>query len=556
MTSFDRRSFLGLSAAAVSTLALGACGGRGSTAGGGADKGLPMPNVQTPPPIPGAKVSSIAGVPDAVLKLPSPLTKSVANPPGTGGTVRMLNITWGPAPKTIGQGNKYWAELNKRLNVTLDTTVVPAAAYGTKLETSLASGDMPELVMLESTNRGKNIRKQLPLGPFHDLRKFIGGDKVKDYPNLAARPEYGWTNSAIDGALYLVPSVRSPIANGTALIRLDWAKQAGFSEPNKGNKFLIPKSADELKTFLTELQKVGGKGVYAINTMSALFTFCGQQVFGVPWDWRVKDGKWTGAIETDEMEQALKFANGLWNAGLVHPDAITLDAQPKAREMYAAGGVALFVEPHGNSYGSGGTMARLKAQNPKGESALIVPPKHDGSGVGLIWMEPGYYGGLAIASSVKDEDRVKELLRIIDYACAPFGSEEWLFQTYGIEGHNFAFQNGVPVGSTTVKDEVIGPFWPQPNPVFFFPGAAEDAVREQEIVEVMWPHAEINPAQSLFTQELSDKGTAIAQVVSDTINGIVTGRKPMSELQAARELWRKSGGDEVRASLEALPPAK
>ena len=52
-------------------------------------------------------------------------------------------------------------------------------------------------------------------------------------------------------------------------------------------------------------------------------------------------------------------------------------------------------------------------------------------------------GIAAIPAKVgKDKERVKELLRVIDYLAAPFGCEEWVFLNYGHEGVHHMMQRG------------------------------------------------------------------------------------------------------------------
>src|SRR3984893_9572761 len=74
----------------------------------------------------------------------------------------------------------------------------------------MAANDLPDILHL---NRGYRTAPNLPdffKARCADLTPFLGGDAVKEYPNLAAIPTFAWKNSisAIDGKLYLIPVLR------------------------------------------------------------------------------------------------------------------------------------------------------------------------------------------------------------------------------------------------------------------------------------------------------------------------------------------------------------
>ena len=65
----------------------------------------------------------------------------------------------------------------------------------------------------------------------------------------------------------------------------------------------------------------------------------------------------------------------------------------------------------------------------------LAPPPHDGSGGPVTYNIAGYFGQWCIpAATAGDDAKVEELLRITNYFAAPFGSEEYIFLNFGIEG--------------------------------------------------------------------------------------------------------------------------
>ncbi len=60
-----------------------------------------------------------------------------------------------------------------------------------------------------------------------------------------------------------------------------------------------------------------------------------------------------------------------------------------------------------------------------------------------------------------------------------------------------------------------------------------------------------NPAGGLDSETAFSTGDALAAMVLDYEGGIVTGRRPLSDLNELRDRWRKGGGDQMRSELEA-----
>ena len=106
-----------------------------------------------------------------------------------------------------------------------------------------------------------------------------------------------------------------------------------------------------------------------------------------------------------------------------------------------------------------------------------MPPGFDG-GNPAVERSQRFFGMSCIPTNVgKDTERVKELLRIVDYCTAPFGSEEYTFLRWGLQGVHYDLQNGAPIQNDRGRTDIgalssgIG----RRNDVFYFPDAPEDA---------------------------------------------------------------------------------
>jgi len=540
----SRRTVLGLGVAGAGSALVGCSNeGRGvQDTGTGGDLQLPVSLPR--PEIEGTTLSTVTGVPPAYSKLPLPGFTSVPQAPGKGGDVTSFTITWGPPPKALEE-NPWHQALNTALNVNLKTSIVPAQSFGDKLVTTIASGSIPDVTTNEPSYRGRGARKYLPQGVFHDLRVFLGGDKVKKYPNLAMVPEYAWKNSTINGALYGVPCFRNQTIGGTLCFRQDWVEKGGG-----GDK---PTNADELVTWLKAMKEGGGKGTYPLATIDQTFNFCGGQIQGVPNSWRLDSGKLTKDLETDEYEASLAFANGLWKAGLVHPDVLTLTPNSAQFQGYFFDGRIGMSNGSIDAYfGQTGYFAQVRQREPNAKCDVLVPFGAAG-GKGVISPDLGFYCMLSIPASVKDESRIDELLGVINYLAAPAGSTEYYLVHYGVEGHNYTVKDGVPVPSADPKlaGESFLSQMSAFNVGFFFPGApADEALTCQKYAEQMTECFVADPTVGLDSETSFSKGDALSSIVQDYVNAIVTGRRPVSDVAEMRKRWKANGGDDMRTELE------
>ena len=545
----SRRTALALGAGALGGLVAGCSNeGRGAgpapTASGEAPLGLP--NSKPFPQLEGAILSQVEGVAPAYTKMPPPGKPTVTEAPGKGGEISALTITWG-VPPALDASNQWYSTINQKLGATLKPVIIPAQSFGDRLVTTIASGDIPMITTNEPSYRGRGARKYLPQGVFHDLREYLAGDKVDAYPNLALVPAYAWKNSLINGALYGIPCYRNQTVGGTLIHRADWAANGGFEGK--------PRNADEVLAWLRALKKGGGADAYALATQDQLFSFCGAQVHQVPNQWKVDGGKLVKDLETPEFEAALAFARTIWDEGLVHPNMPTLTNNPaEYLGTFTAGRVGVSNGSIDSYFGLTGQTAKLREREPDARTDVIVPPGASG-GVGTIPPDLGFYCMLSIPSSITDTEKIHELLGIINYLAGPPGSAEYFLTKYGIEGHNYTIKNDLPAPVTEGPGSTEGGFLSMLtsfNQGFFFPGApAEEATTCQKHAEEMVAGFVTNPVANLDSETSYSKGDALSTLVNDYVLGIVTGRRPVSDIADLRKRWSSGGGDAMRAEFES-----
>lgn len=548
MSSADlsRRTLLALGAGVGLSLVSGCrtqAPGTGEASNGAAR--FNAPNFRPPDKITGARISDIEGVSPAYSQYPRRQVRSVAKTPGRGGEVSTFQVLEQAPPPS---DNPWLAEFNKRLGVQLRPAYAAGPSYGQKVQTLMASGDLPDIAWIERSI-APGVVKTMQQNAFTDLSEILAGSGIDAYPNLARIPTYAWRNSSINGRILGVPRVL-PLVNEEKMYRTDWASDLGFTDP--------PQNADEVKELLAAYTKGSHRGKKDGRTWGLARLDHGvilaTQMFRVPNDWRADDnGKLTHEIETDEYEAAVAWLVDLWKAGAFHPDAATypvLDAQ----DLFMSGRIGLMpagIAPHYRNM-----LPTLRKNDPDVEVAPLALPGHDG-GDPVVHQAAGYFGLAAIPSAVgKNTKRLEELLRIIDYWCAPFGSEEHTFINYGIEGRHFTYDDrGTPtaVDGDRPLTEVAGPsYLVQPlEGVLFFPGDTKAAAAAQASIEKAVPLSIKNPTSSLISQTAVRQAAALDQLNNDYLYGIITGRRSVKELGEWRKRWRSRGGDKIRKEFEA-----
>jgi putative aldouronate transport system substrate-binding protein len=512
-----------------------------STVGGPSHLVMPTYLPATTGPRPDFPASD-AGLQAGYLTYPADLARTVTSPPGSGGDVTAIVQTSSPPPTAL-DSNAAWQEVNRQLNANVKVQAVSSTDYRSRVAVMMAGNDQPDLFFYSHTLTATGIPQFLKAA-YTDLTPFVSGDAIKDYPNLAAFPTSAWKQTIVEGAIYGVPVVRPSLQN-VPFINQSRFEAAGVSQPRTG---------DDFKRILQELTKPQSNqfGIGGLAPGYGL-VFDGRgevpqlAMFGAPNDWAVdRGGKFTKDIETEQFAAALGYVRDLYAAGVFFPDP-TL-SQTTARSSFLGGRIGVITTGWA-AYGSLLWDPGSK-QNPPVKVRTLRPFSVDGSPP--IWHQSQGFNGMT-ALKKASPDRTRELLRILNFLAAPFGSEEYHLLNYGLKDVDYTVDDtGNPVLTARGAEDVrVG--WPSivlPMAVLFDPNDPE-MVRaayadQQAMVQAMIP----DPSIGLFSPtDLSVSGTLTGSFF-DGIGEIVTGRAPLSNLEPLRQAWRSGGGDRIRMELQ------
>lgn len=531
--ALSRRTFMrGSAAAAVAAGGgsfLAGCGGGGPENSAEVNSAVKLPSYVpatggVQPDLPGTE----EGVQPAFFSYPDERPKVVPEKPGSGGAVTgMANIYYAIPPTP--PKNKYWAELNERLGVDLQLQMVPNADYARKFPTTIAGDDIPDFLQLQVVPK----MPQLLESKFTDLTEFVSGDAINEYPNLANIPERCWKTTVYNGGIYGLPIPREAV--GTyPFVREDLFDEAGVS--------IAPKNYDEFHEMAKALTKPANNQ-WAFGAATAVLSFASWMLGGAN-GWREEGGKLTNAIETDEYRKALDVTRQFWKEELVHPDAFA-DSVP-IKTWFVGGTVC--IDPTG--YAGWAQYIQDSRGIPGFKLNLLTTPGWDG-GLGKPTMGGTSYATCGLKKA--DDDRIRELLRIANWLAAPFGSEEYFFRLYGIEGVDHELDdNGDPQFTDTGLRETVIPiryFADCPAPIYQ-PGRPDDAKIQHAYQEQIIPTVVPNPTLGLFSDTNATDGATLTDNFEAVRDEIIQGRKPLDALDEALDDWRSKGGDTIRSEYE------
>src|SRR5262252_5755545 len=485
---------------------------------------------------------------DGYINYPANPTPSITEAPGTGSNViAFLNSTQ-PPPAPYDQ-NAAWQEVNKRLNANFQFNIVSQADYQAKIGALMAGSDLPDVIAAMPGITGVPNLAAFLRAQCADLTPYLGGDAVKDYPNLAAIPTFAWKNSgcAYNGKLYMWPVERYRPLN--MLFR-----NTGIWDTELGANY-TPTNADDFKRALQQLNRPNENryAVEGVNIQYNLQVF--PAMFGAPNGWALdSQGKLTKDIEAPQYKEAVGYVRDLIASGLYHPDFVQNLANATstgATQTFAGGHAAVIVYTFGVNWSTLWNTAHA-AQPPVDFLPLGLFPAHDGGKLGHF-LGPGFIAtnGMKQASP----ERIKELLRIVDWLAAPFGSAEDLLLTYGLKDVEYTLDsNGHPVqmqGKAADTQAVPWQYVVQHPQVMFFPNYPDYARLEADAEKMLIPVGIEDPTWGLFAPSMGSVGPTVGQLVLDTLTDILVGRRELSEYDQMVKDWQSKGGNQMRGELEA-----
>jgi putative aldouronate transport system substrate-binding protein len=476
-------------------------------------------------------------IPDGYLAYPRAMVRAIHEKPGRGGPpITTMTPWWGPTPPGLGR-NSFVDAMNAELGVTVAPSVQDGATFAAKLSAMLGARDVPDLLCAPTWEIDKIPRfSQAVKALFEDLTPYLKADAVNAYPMLATLPTAAWQYSVWGGRLSAVPFPTDGPFPWALFYRKDLTDRAGVG---------VPKTIDELYEFGKKMTDAS-RGVWAFGTitnMVQMFFKCPD-----PRGWRkTAGGGLVHKYELPEFRQALEFTARVHREGMVHPDILASNGAD-AKQLFNSGKMIATQDGIGAWRGTQSEQSKVTP----GFDMQPMPVFSAVGGEPIAWGSEAPIFYTFIRKGV-GQARVEELLRVLDYCAAPFGSKEHELNAYGVEGKHFTrAPDGSPLATALGRSELAEQYR-------FLGGRAPVLVATADVPTFLpdllaYSKATIKYREPDLFQgiklEFPANYSKLLVNTDEKINDVVRGRRPLTDVDQIVKEWRRAGGDEGRAFFE------
>lgn len=347
------------------------------------------------------------------------------------------------APDGVTVINNRWTDyINQemeKVGITVEFVAVPRSGDVEKIQTMMASGTAPDIVM---TYNGTMAEDYYTQGGIYDLSPYIDGEgqaeNLKKYIGESVL-DIGRNK---DGVLWSVAARRSIAARSNMLIRKDWLDKLGME---------IPTTPDELYKVLKAFKDQNPDGKKDIVPFTSYDMGGKQDVLSMAFMEKVDTEKNYSINEPafiysdDGFVEYFRFLNRLYNEGLMDQEYYAEGNAGQVRsEQFVNGQLGFYVfNVNGNVDSMRGELLQnLRVNEPDADVVSIPPLKniHDGKQYNDGYSKNGAY--VFIPKTCKNPEAA---VTYLDWLATKEGGFT-LF--HGFEGEHYVDEDGIPV----VKD--------------------------------------------------------------------------------------------------------
>ncbi|GGD97643.1 extracellular solute-binding protein [Paenibacillus nasutitermitis] len=318
--------------------------------------------------------------------------------------VKAMTILYGNPPEASGYGIQ---AINERYNIDFQFNAVPSGDYNNKLATAFASGNIPDITLMEDITQ--TFYNYAEAGAFLPLEAYI-----KDYPNLSKIPQDVLDLMTYKGHLYGIPRIRAA-SNWVLSIRKDWLDNLNLPIPTTYEEL-----TNVMKAFTENDPDGNGKkdtyGMamsYASGFISSVAAFTPTKV--MPFQSWVEDGK--GGIlpgwAAPNGRKLVELVTDWYRNGYISKDFVLMKSS-QSEEDFLLGKAGI----HGDFAYLAYSPERLKkarAANPNFQWDVVPPLTALDGTEGSYSLGNGFYGfNVLSAKAGSDEGKVRRLLKILD----------------------------------------------------------------------------------------------------------------------------------------------
>jgi len=496
----------------------------------------------------------------AALALTTVLTATACGDDGgeqASDTLTVMAPLFGTAP---APGGEMQQAIEKLIGKKLDITWVPNADYGDKTNVTLASNDVPQVMVIQG-DKSASFVQAAQAGAFWDLT-----GKLDKYPNLKPADPQTARNATVNGKVYGIYRVR-PLLRSAVVLRKDWLAKLGLP---------LPQTFDDLHTVakaFTERDPDGNgrkdtygliipkwPGLYASSSPYDVI----ETWFGAPNGWGQRGGKLVPGFDTEEFYQANRALQGWIDEGLVNPDFATLDSA-NWNTPFLQGKAGIIIDVNVRST----DLVKLFQQKDPQDFDKVAMVGNLKRADGQKFSAPftGYNGVIAVSKQkVRTDEQLDAVLQVLDKLQSREGS---VLLTNGIEGRNFKLdgQYAVPLNQTdpkiiAVQNDVDKAFVQLGTRASVGLGAyplkpADEPSRQllaqrETLMKEDLKTAVHNPALGVVSPTAIQRGQTLDLIIPDARIKYLSGAITEDQLRAEVRRWYDSGGTKVTQEVNDL----
>ncbi|MCQ6562671.1 extracellular solute-binding protein [Paenibacillus mendelii] len=356
-------------------------------------------------------------------------TNEQASDPNASGAEKIsakpIEVTWFTTANTAYTGDEeIFKTIQKYTNIKIKPITVARADYTEKLNTMIASGELPDLITLYDGQKYGDLYG--PQGAFVDLTPYMEAGKLDSYKAMLEKypPAMDLTRSP-NGKYYGAPRIYD------VPYRVDEGFLARSDIFAKHNLSMKPETFDDLYTTLVELKKLYpdsypyfvrwgtshlvGNQAYFRGTSNSFFIDPAEQ-------------KYTYGPESQAYKDTLVYLNKLYSEGLLNPNFATItDAEWNELLATNKGFVTVDYPQAGDEI-----IQQMGSKIQQGfEFTSMLQPAYNNNRVGTVVLSGYYQSYRVISNQSKYKD---ELVNFLNWTYSPEGIDAMQF---GIEGESY-----------------------------------------------------------------------------------------------------------------------
>jgi putative aldouronate transport system substrate-binding protein len=446
--------------------------------------------------------------------------------------------------------NSVIQELEKKTNTKISIQWTPMISYGDKYNVLLSSGQLPD-VFLVTDLKSSAYLDAVEGNQFWNLTSYLSDSS--EFPNFKNFNSVTLKNTQTDGKNYILPRERV-IKRRMVCWRADWAKKAGLDAPDT-----IDKLYKMAKTFAAGDFDGNGKKDTIGLLLGTVSDGGGQTIDCLPEltvangslnTWGVRDGKVVSYVTTPEYMNTIKLLRNMHSEGIISDDFAITKTTSQVSEYIDKERAGLWL-----TYTIPGLQDPLYISKKKNDPNLKRSDLYgytfmkNSSGQPRIPAETGFNCGYAISkTSVKDEAKLKQILKVMDYVCSTEGQN---LVSLGINEKHFQ-KTGDTTAKVLNKDLFSAEVDAKTNQMSMAGGQIYDIVddslgeqlakdRKQYATSDLISDASI----PLISQTYATKNTSLNKGYDTALFKYILGQTNDSDFKAAIQQWKTDGGDQI-----------